>query len=191
MRWDQHQLTLKFSYHTHRPQPRARVAAHAPTDAAVLLPLYETPKGLELLFTVRAMHLRHHPGQISFPGGKFEAADGSLATTALRETEEEIGLPQPSVNIIGHLPPLHTNSGFRLTPYIGFVGTHPPLNVNKQEVEEVFRAPFDYFLQPHNHIHYRVKHRNIHHDVYFMPWKTRNVWGATATILHTLYEHLK
>jgi len=190
VRWNRHSLTQKFSYHTHKQQAASRFA-HKHAAAAVLIPIYETNEGLQLLFTVRASHLRHHPGQISFPGGKFDVTDSSLAETALRESEEEIGLPRESVELIGHLPPMHTNSGFRVSPYLGFVGQHPPLVINYQEVDETFCAPFDYFLSEHNHIHHRVKHKSKSHDVYFMPWQQRNVWGVTAAILRSLYEHLK
>lgn len=190
MRWNRHQLTQKFSYYTHKPdQVRHLRSKH--TAAAVLLPVYETPHGLELLFTLRASHLRRHPGQISFPGGKYDKSDRSLAETALRETEEEIGIPRQAVEIIGHLPLMPTFSGFMISPYLGFVGEHPPLTLNRQEVDEVFRAPFDHFLSPHNHIHHRLQHKTGEHDVYFMPWQQHNIWGVTAAILHTLYEHLK
>jgi 8-oxo-dGTP pyrophosphatase MutT (NUDIX family) len=106
--------------------------------AAVLLPIMEYNHELTVLFTVRARHLKHHAGQVSFPGGKQESYDGSLVETALRETHEEVGLSPNEVQIVGNLPLYRTLSRYEVIPYIGFVSAPTNLTLDKNEVESTF-----------------------------------------------------
>src|SRR4051794_18123419 len=112
-----------------------------PTPAAVLVPLVNRPQGLQVLLTVRSADLPDHPGQISFPGGRLEAVDASAAAGALRESQEEIGLPPERVAVLGQLAEYETVTGYRVTPVVGWV--EPPFDVvtDPVEVADVFEVP--------------------------------------------------
>ena len=115
-------------------------------QAAVLIPVVIRPK-LTLLFTKRAHHLRHHPGQICFPGGKHDTRDHSMKSTAIRECCEEVNMQPDNINIIGSLPSVHASSGFTVHPIIGLIVPPQQWEYNKQEVDEVFEVPVSHFLQ--------------------------------------------
>jgi len=158
--------------------------------AAVLVPVVVRPEGLTLLLTRRAEHLHHHPGQISFPGGRVEAADGSPVETALRETREEIGLQQRHIELLGELPQYITSTGFSIRPVIGLV--HPPftLELDAFEVAEVFEAPLAFVLDPANRQRYSMVYEGRTRHFHAMPWRGHFIWGATAGMLVTLSSAL-
>ncbi|WP_372880952.1 CoA pyrophosphatase [Psychromonas sp.] len=158
--------------------------------AAVLLPLIERQNGLNILFTERALHLRHHPGQISFPGGRYEQSDFSLLHTALRETEEEIGILQCQVDIFGSLPELPTISGFVVSPFLGFVNSDHNIQIDQQEVRGVFEVPLPYLLDPQHFYKHHLLANRKRHFTYCIPYQNRLIWGATAQMLKNLQEHL-
>jgi len=158
--------------------------------AAVLLPLVKRQDGLNLIFTERALHLRHHPGQISFPGGRYEPADHSLQQTALRETEEEIGILQSQVSLFGSLPTLPTISGFEITPFLGFVDNDHTLLIEPQEVRSVFEVPLAYLLNADNYYKQHLFANKKRHFTYCIPYQNRLIWGATAQMLKNLQTHL-
>ncbi|MFT4940276.1 MAG: 8-oxo-dGTP pyrophosphatase MutT (NUDIX family) [Paraglaciecola sp.] len=160
------------------------------TPAAVLLPIIERENQLTMLFTLRAKNLKHHPGQVSFPGGKQESSDRNLLATALRETREEIGLPEDCVEIIGNLPPYRTVSRFEVLPFIGFIT--PPINLtlDKNEVDSVFEVPLAHLLDQKNHLIHWVMREGQRYPVYFIPWQLNNIWGATAAFIRTLSNHV-
>lgn len=162
--------------------------ASASHQAAVMLPLVESTQGFDLLFTLRSKHLRHHAGQISFPGGRKDPSDPSLLHTAQRECLEEIGV-QPQ-QVLGRMPVYVSNSGFAITPYVGLLSQDYKLSINSAEVEEAFRVPLSHLFQPNNHIRFPVKHGPRTLDVYWIRWQHRYIWGATAGIIHNLYSHL-
>src|SRR5688572_25411639 len=120
------------------------------TAAAVLIPVIAQAQGLTVLFTQRTQHLKSHSGQVSFPGGRAEPGDASAEFTALREAEEEIGLPAARVEILGRLPDYRTRTGFRVTPVIGLVTPPLELNPDPREVDEVFEVPLDFLLDAGN-----------------------------------------
>ncbi len=158
--------------------------------AAVLVPLVQRRPVATVLLTKRTDHLHHHPGQISFPGGRVEAGDATPVATALRETEEEIGLDRGRVELLGALPDYHTGTGFRVTPVVGLV--HPPfeLKLDSFEVAEAFEVPLTHFLDPANHLRHSLMHegRLRHYDA--MPYDDYYIWGATAGIIMSLYRLL-
>lgn len=160
------------------------------TPAAVLVPIVLRADGQTLLLTQRTAHLKDHPGQISFPGGRVEAHDLSAVMTALRETEEEIGLDPDRIELLGELPEHFTGTGFRITPVVGLV--HPPFELAPDhfEVAEVFEVPLTHFLDPANHEQHSMMHEGKLRRYRAMPYRDYYIWGATAAILHSLYELL-
>lgn len=154
--------------------------------AAVLLAFMTGPDGLHLILTKRSAALRHHPGQIAFPGGKQDPEDANLAETALREAEEEIGLARDNVELLASLPPHETVTGFVVTPVIGRVCTHFRPRPEAGEVDEVFRVPYAFLADP---AHYRVQSRlwqGKKRAYYTIPWGPYYIWGATARMLRML-----
>ncbi len=161
------------------------------TPAAVLVPIVTRPEGLTTLFTQRTGHLAHHAGQISFPGGHVAPEDETPEATALRETEEEIGLARDRVEIVGRLSRYVTRTGFAVTPVVGFVAPPFALDPDPHEVAEVFEVPLDFLLDPANHQrHSRMFQGTVRH-FYAMPYQRHYIWGATAGMLMNLYQVLK
>lgn len=158
--------------------------------AAVLIAVQETPDGLRLLLTKRSSHLKHHPGQIAFPGGKQDPTDATLAAAALREAREEVGLPSQSVDILGSLPAHETVTGFIVTPFLAQI-TAPFIPAPEVgEVEEVFTIPFDFVTNPANFVIEQRIWRGEVRRYYAIPWGPYYTWGATARILRGLAERL-
>ena len=156
-----------------------------PARAAVLVPLVERPAGLQVLLTQRASHLKNHPGQISFPGGRIESADAGPWEAALRETQEEIGLEPQFVTRAGYLQDHLVISGFRVTPAVGFVQPGFNLQLDETEVENVFEVPLEFVLDVRNHLprdRSIAGHTIITHEI---PYEGRQIWGATASMLIT------
>lgn len=161
-----------------------------PVAAAVLVPIVDHPDGLSVLLTQRASHLKNHAGQISFPGGRIEKGDMGALQAALRETEEEIGLSREHVTVAGYLDPHLIISGFWVTPVVAFVRPGFTLNLDRREVESAFEVPLSHIFDPSNH---RARERRIGEvsvQVYDIPYRGYNIWGATAGMLHALYRLL-
>ncbi len=161
------------------------------TPAAVLFPIVRRSREPTVLLTQRTAHLKDHPGQISFPGGRCELGDGSPADTALREAEEEIGLSSAHIEIAGYLPEYLTSTGFRVTPVVAMITPPFELRLDAFEVEEAFEVPLSFLLDPANHqqhsLHYRGKLRHY----YAMPYGDYFIWGATAGMIMALYRALE
>ncbi|HJS22492.1 MAG TPA: CoA pyrophosphatase [Steroidobacteraceae bacterium] len=160
----------------------------APIPAAVLVPIVDHPGGLTVLLTQRAADLKNHAGQISFPGGRIEAADDGPMAAALRETHEEIGLERGFVDVFGYLPDHLIISGYRVTPVVAFVRPGFELALDRSEVTDAFEVPLDFLLDPSNHKARRRKLGEGEIEVYDIPYGERNIWGATAGMLMTLYR---
>ena len=162
----------------------------APVAAAVLVPIVDHADGLTVLLTQRATHLKNHAGQISFPGGRVEAADEGPLAAALRETEEEIGLSRQHVTFAGYLEPHLVLTGFWVTPVVGFVQPGFALALDSSEVDSTFEVPLLHILDPANH---KARDRmlgttKVH--VYDIPYREHHIWGATAGMLMSLYRLL-
>ncbi len=161
------------------------------TEAAILLPLVMQPNGLNVLLTQRTEHLHDHAGQISFPGGRKDFADESIITTALRESEEEIGLPSDHIDVIGTMPEYLTVSGYRVTPVVALVEPPSAYHLDPFEVADVFEVPLPFLMNPANH-EIRVWHSDEgSRRFYAIPYADRFIWGATAGMLRNLYHLLK
>jgi 8-oxo-dGTP pyrophosphatase MutT (NUDIX family) len=160
------------------------------TAAAVLFPIVLRDSGATVLLTQRTAHLRDHGGQISFPGGRVEVEDISPIHTALRETEEEIGLDRERIEIIGFLPEYRTGTGFRVTPVVALV--RPPFDLlpDPFEVAEVFEVPLNFLLNPENHQRHSLHYRGALRHFFAMPYGDYFIWGATAGMIRSLTERL-
>lgn len=168
-----------------------RQAAGKVTQAAVLIPLLVKEEGLSVLLTQRTNHLHDHAGQISFPGGRMDPQDMSPHDTALRESEEEIGLRRESVEIIGNLPQYLTVSGYSVTPVVALVQPQAEYVLDSFEVADVFDVPLQFLMNPANH-QVRVWQSDLGtRRFYSMPYQNRFIWGATAGMLRNLYHLLK
>jgi 8-oxo-dGTP pyrophosphatase MutT (NUDIX family) len=150
--------------------------------------------GLHLLLTRRTDHLRDHAGQISFPGGRVEPEDDGPVATALRETEEEIGLPRRYIEVLGQLPVYTTVTAFQVTPVVGLVQPGFTLAPDPAEVAEAFEVPLAFLMNPAHHRHHRFEFAGAERRFLSMPWQGPEreyfIWGATAAMLRNLYRLL-
>jgi 8-oxo-dGTP pyrophosphatase MutT (NUDIX family) len=144
-----------------------------------------------VLLTQRTSHLHDHAGQISFPGGRVDEGDADRVATALREAEEETGIPSDAVQIIGMLPEWDIPTGFRVTPVVGWIEPPVELAPDPFEVADVFEVPLAFFLDPANHERHSDEINGRTRNFYAMPYQGRNIWGATAGMLHSLYLVLR
>ncbi|MEL6642860.1 MAG: CoA pyrophosphatase [Pseudomonadota bacterium] len=160
-------------------------------DAGVLIAVQDTGGRHSILLTKRSSRLKHHPGQIAFPGGKVDPSDADVTDAALREAEEEIGLPRANVTVLGHLPAHETVTGFRVTPVVGWIDGTFDIRPEPGEVEEVFRAPFDHVTDPANFRIEGRRWRGVRRHYYTVPWGPYYIWGATARMLRGLADRMQ
>ncbi len=160
------------------------------TPASVLFPIVLRAHQPTVLLTQRAAHLKDHPGQISFPGGRAEPEDSSPAQTALREAEEEVGLLGKHIEIVGYLPQYLTSTGFCVTPVVAFVTPPFELRPDPFEVAEIFEVPLAFLLDPANHRRHSLHHEGKLRQTYAMPYGDYFIWGATAGIIVSLHHIL-
>jgi 8-oxo-dGTP pyrophosphatase MutT (NUDIX family) len=167
--------------------------------ASVLVPLVRRPEGLQVLLTRRTDHLRDHAGQISFPGGRVEDADADAVATALREAEEEVGLPRHAVDVIGRLPHYTTVTNYVVTPVVALVQPPFALQLDAFEVAEAFEVPLSYLMTPAYHQWHEFELQGERRNFLSMPWEAVGhdgrprryfIWGATAAMLRNLYGFL-
>lgn len=156
--------------------------------AAVLIPIVEGAEP-SVVFTRRTGHLSRHAGEISFPGGLQHAEDATLRDTALRETEEELGLSSFSVNVVGALPPVHTFvSGILVVPFVGMLSARPAFRPNPGEIAEVLEYPLARLAEAESEV--ELPGGDHVYLAYAYEMEDHTIWGATARILHSLFEAL-
>lgn len=161
------------------------------TTAGVLILLFELEGSLHILFTKRTDFVEHHKGQVSFPGGVRDDSDPDIVATALREAEEEVGLPADSIEILGIYDDFATPTGFVITPAVGYISRLPRLEANNREVEEILEVPVDFFLNPQNERVVEMERNGRLHDVYFYTYRNGiEIWGATAFILRSFLKSI-
>nr|WP_321506666.1 CoA pyrophosphatase [uncultured Celeribacter sp.] len=160
-------------------------------SAGVLIPVRETAQGLRLILTKRSSALKHHPGQISFPGGRVDPGDRDHIDAALREAEEEIGLPRENVEILGELPPHETVTQFEMHPVLGWIRDEFVAIPEAGEVSEVFEVPLDHVLDPAKFTIQSRRWRGHRRAFFTVPYGPYYIWGATARVLRVLADRVQ
>ena len=159
-------------------------------DAAVLIPVVDRADGAWVILTKRSSALKHHPGQIAFPGGKVDAGDEGATGAALREAWEEIALEAGQVDVLGTLPSHETVTGFRVTPVLAIVLEDFAARPEPAEVSEVFEAPLNHVLNPANYLIESRRWRGERRYYFTVPWGPYYIWGATARMLRALADRM-
>lgn len=159
-------------------------------DAAVLVPVTTFNGQAEVILTKRASSLKHHPGQIAFPGGKQDKTDTNLAQTALREAWEEIALPPENVSILGELSRHETITRFNVTPILAHVEQPFDAVAEVGEVDEIFSVPLDHLLRPDRFVVQYRYWQGVKRKYYAVPYGPYYIWGATARMLRALADRV-
>jgi 8-oxo-dGTP pyrophosphatase MutT (NUDIX family) len=171
-----------------------------PIAASVLVPLVQRDDGLHVLLTRRTDHLTDHAGQVSFPGGRAEPDDIDVVETALRETQEEVGLPRERVQVLGPLNTYSTVSSYVVTPIVALVQPPFDLALDAFEVAEAFEVPLPFLMTPAHHHRHEAEFDGVRRQFLSMPWQGVDaqgrpreyfIWGATAAMLRNLYSFLR
>lgn len=162
----------------------------APRHAAVLVPIVHREAGLSVLLTRRSAHLSSHAGQVAFPGGRVDDSDDGPVDAALRETEEETGIPRSFVTPVGLLDPYETGSNFVILPVVGVLREGFETQASPHEVDEIFEVPFAFLMDVANHQAHTGFWQGEERRYYAMPYESHNIWGATAGMIVNLRERL-
>lgn len=174
-------------------EPDMAAGGRSLVAAAVLMPIIVRDGMPGVLLTMRTAHLHDHAGQVSFPGGRVDAGDADAIATALRETEEEVGLARRHVEVLGCLPQYRTGTGFLVTPVVALV--HPPFDLvpDEFEVAEIFEVPLGFLMDGMNHERRSAEFPppTGRRSFYAMPYGRHFIWGATAAMLRNLYHFLR
>ena len=160
------------------------------TPAAVLVAITDRPEP-GLILTQRPETMRHHAGQVAFPGGRVDAGDADAVAAALREADEEVMLPPSAVEVVGVLDPYRTITGYDIVPVLGVIAPDLSLVPHDREVAAVFEVPLAFVLDPANRREQQVLFEGATRTYIEMIWGERRIWGATAAMLVNLGARLK
>ena len=191
----QHVIERDLSHGDHgdfhlNPDERERILQRPLREAAVLIPIVDRSDGATVILTQRSSRLAKHSGQVAFPGGAVDPGDAGPLAAALRETEEEIGLPRTLPDPLGQLPDYVTGSGYRIRPIIAIVPPVFSLAPNPGEVDEVFEVPLAFLMDPANHHRGSRVWQGAERHFYEMPYGRHYIWGVTAGIIRLFYERV-
>ena len=170
-----------------RERPAIEIVAPQHRRAAVLVPLIREADSWSILFSRRADTLSAHGGQVAFPGGVVEDQE-ALQGAALREAEEEVGIPRGQVELIGRLDDVITNSGFLVAPFVGIVGPAVSYVIQESEVAEVFEVPLEALMAIDNPEVRYVPFRGKDYPAYFYHYRQYEIWGLTGRMLKAFLD---
>jgi 8-oxo-dGTP pyrophosphatase MutT (NUDIX family) len=168
--------------------PKQTIPRGSLRPAAVLIPLFQRYNSDFLLFTERTAHLEHHAGEISFPGGGQDPCDIDMQITALRETEEELGIARSQIAILGRLDDFYSVHGYHVVPFVGSIPTPDNLQHDPFEIANIIEAPLEHFRNRKVHHVENWQHRGRTHLVDFYQFEEHTIWGLTAAILRQFLE---
>jgi 8-oxo-dGTP pyrophosphatase MutT (NUDIX family) len=175
-------LNLPVHYHSEGLERCAGLDKSKLRRAGVMIGCVERDHGLNVILIHRAAHLKHHPGQVAFPGGKYEDFDHSIIGTAIREVEEEIGVTKQQIRVLGTLPELMTISHFLVTPVIALISSDYIAKLDKNEVDSIFEVPASHLFDIQQLYSQIFQFKHISHRVFAIPYKEHFIWGVTAQI---------
>ena len=181
------QASSDFDLNPAAPPPVARTLR----PAGVLVPVLLTGGPARVILTKRSSALKHHPGQIAFPGGKQDKGDADVTAAALREAHEEIGLPPGLAQVLGHLPVHETVTGFRVTPVLAVLERDFDVIPERGEVEEVFTVPLGHLLNRSNYLIESRDWAGMRRHYFTVPYGPHYIWGATARMLRALADQME
>lgn len=181
--------TLEAWLSSHPPRP-LNLPGLMLRESAVLVPLFEREGVPHIVFTRRPAHLRNHANQFSFPGGGRDAEDSTPLHTALRETEEELGIERSRVRVLGMLDEVPTITSFRIQPFVGVIPNDGQYRPSADEVDFILEVPLASLMDPSILRTEKRMARGVEYDLLFYTYNSHVIWGATARILHDLLEQL-
>ena len=159
------------------------------SPAGVLIPVVERAAGLTVILTKRSAALKHHAGQVSFPGGRMEESDSDVVEAALRETHEEVGIPRDAITVIGYLAPMPTVTGYAVTPVIAHVSHDVELAIDRTEVAYAFEVPLDFLLDRRNQLAAEREYQGRTLPTVEFHYAGERIWGATAPYARQLEKN--
>lgn len=165
------------------PEPMREQASLMLKPAGVLIPIVDRGGELSVLLTRRSAELKHHAGQVSFPGGRMEETDENIEATALRETHEEVGIAAHDVAVAGYLQTMPTRTGYAVTPVVGFIAPETEIIVDRREVEYTFEVPLAFFLDKDSVRETTLDFRGRQVPMREFQWQRERIWGATAYMI--------
>lgn len=172
------------------PEPMREQLTGELTPAGVLIPIIQRGAARSVLLTQRSAELRHHAGQVSFPGGRMEEHDESVEATALRETHEEVGIAARDIKVVGYLSTMPTITGFAVTPIVGLVAEGVELKIDHAEVEYTFEVPLSFLLDKRNDVRTQREVYGRKVPMLEFHWENERIWGATAFMILLLRKQL-
>lgn len=172
------------------PEPMREQLSGTLKPAGVLVPIIQRDAELSVLLTQRSAELKHHAGQVSFPGGRMEEHDANVEATALRETHEEVGIEARHISVLGYLQTMPTITGYAVTPVVGFVSADAELAIDSTEVEYTFEVPLSFLLEVSNAVRTEWETTSRKVPMIEFHWEGERIWGATAFMIVALRKKL-